>query len=155
MTRGTLRHESNGTLSRLEHLYQPWEDAMNRRDPLAVSLLYAAESVLLPTLDAALLTTLSSRLHYFERILRSVRLTVELGSSHGTVQDAWGVFYGTYTFRFAQRAKLRTLYARFNFLFDLETEKIVLHHSAQLPESQSPEFPLPQSQSTREAHEPA
>jgi len=128
---------------------------MNRRDPRAVSLLYAAESVLLPTLDAALLTTPSSRLLYFEHILRPQRFTVELGSFHGTVQDAWGVFYGTYTLRFAQGRELRTLYARFNFLFDLETGKIVLHHSAQLPESQSPEFPLPQSQSTREAHEPA
>lgn len=127
-------------LAEISAQFNIWNSALQTGDPAKVAALYAAESVLLPTVSNVPRLDFEAKKAYFTDFLKL--------KPFGTIDQAnvrflddeqtVGINSGIYTFKLVKDGKPTEVQARYSFVYNRDPEsgewRIVEHHSSAMPE---------------------
>lgn len=119
----------------IKSLFDTWNDALQTRDPDAVTALYAADAVLLPTVSNAARHNHAEIRDYFVVFLSKNPSGKVIESNVRYLGDT-AVHSGVYVFDLHDGEKATQVPARFTFVYGRQDGdwKIIEHHSSQMPE---------------------
>ena len=119
----------------IKSLFDRWNDALQTRDPDAVTGLYSDDATLLPTLSNKVRRNHAEIRDYFEGFLRKKPRGIVNESNVRDFGDV-AIRSGIYTFELTTDGKTSTVPCRFTFVYRNEGGqwKILEHHSSAMPE---------------------
>ena len=116
-------------------LFNRWNASLATGDPETVADQYAADAVLLPTVDGKVHDTRAEIVEYFVEFL-ALHPRGTLVETHTRVLDPNALaFSGLYDFGLTRDGRSETIHARFTYVFQQRHGgwKIVEHHSSKKP----------------------
>ena len=119
----------------IKSLFDRWNDALQTRDPDAVTGLYSDDATLLPTLSNKVRRNHAEIRDYFAGFLQKKPRGIVNESNVRDFGDV-AIRSGIYTFELTTDGKTSTVPCRFTFVYRNEGGKwkIVEHHSSAMPE---------------------
>ncbi len=120
-----------------QDVLRQWMSAVGDGDVEALTALYDARAVLIPTFSNRLLSNPESIRSYFERLCSREELSIALHEKTlgvTALSEQIQTLHGIYCWRFAVDGELLSFEARFSYVLDLGLSSPVLqHHSSQIP----------------------
>ena len=122
------------TESEIAALFDQWNNALQSGDPDKVVVLYAEQSVLLPTVSNEPRFTLDEKLDYFRHFLEK-QPSAKIDSRHIDIGCDMAADSGIYTFTLAKSGEV--IRARYSFVYQWDglRWRIISHHSSLMPET--------------------
>ncbi|NWA05506.1 SgcJ/EcaC family oxidoreductase [Pseudomonas gingeri] len=118
--------------SKIESLFDDWNNALQTGDARKVADKYLPDAVLLPTVSNKVRMTDAERVDYFEHFLANKPVgkidsrTIRIGCNEA-------IDTGTYTFAFKDQSSVSARYT-FTYAWNGQDWKISTHHSSAMPE---------------------
>lgn len=113
-------------------LFERWNDSLKTGDAQQVASLYAADSLLLPTVSKTPRLTRDEKVDYFQHFLKKHPVG-KLDSSYVQIDCNSALHAGLYTFRFDTTGEEVKARYSFTYRWDGSTWLITSHHSSLVP----------------------